>query len=807
MMLKIKKIQIENFRGIRKPVVISLENNNGQPSSALIYGQNGTGKSSIVDAWEWFNTGKIKYLGKEGVSPSDYPHKASGGTDCYLQAEFTHPTIQTVKSQYNKTRITAPTTSGNYSDFKVLSVYPNYLRYSDLQEFVYLTKKEKYEYIARFFGLEKFTKNQSDLQGSITRLGNQLQQYKNNRDQVDLKIRELTSSSIVNENGVVSFINTIAIKYSISQISDFKEAYKIKEALDQIVKSNPIAIALAEWLAFQKRLLTFFPIQQLKNDCGELETLFKKLKKSEENIKNLLLSDLYAKSIEVIGQLEDKSICPVCDQGYTGDLQHHITEKHKTISALNEIKIAYEKKVQLIETNIQNTFNKVALVKGETGALVIAHFSNLFQKTNNIFDNIQTVVKTIKTPLNQLDKLEVSNESCIADVDSISISQVQMIKAVADKIAELKADEKTKNLAADFTSLVSVINYFTDFLKADGKATYLNTICTNLDSLFTQLTTYIQNEIQTTFTAIQSDVADCFNALEGANPYLKNPEITLVAGKDKAVELEIEFVTEKITPAFKFMSESQINSFGLAIFLSAVKHFNNQFKFIILDDIVNSFDAYKRPKIPQLLASKFSDFQILMLTHDRVFFDTVQQAFQGWNRYRFLQWDYLNGPRLKLAKNYTEAIQELIDDDDPIKAGAALGRYFEWIFGTLCETTRTAVLYKSSGDYTLSDFYNPLVSNFNKKLKAPNKKHKINNAFDEFDQGTLFRNYCTHWKDEPTPFSTQEIKGIFDKWLEIEEMLYCNSCKTFVELKEVSGTVYVKCTCATLNLTDTSYFE
>ena len=291
-MLKIKSIQIENFRGIRKPVVISFENNGGHQSSALIYGQNGTGKSSIVDAWEWFNTGKIEYLNKEGVLLSDYPHKASNGSDCYLTVEFAHPTIQNAKTQYNRLKITTPTISGNYSDFKTLCVYPNYLRYSDLQKFVYLTKKEKYDYIARFFGLEKFTKNQADLQGSITRLNNQLQHYSNNRIQIDLKLKEITSISIINESEIVTHLNKIAVKYSISQIVEFKEFYKIKDALDQIVKSNPIAIALAEWLTFQKKLANFYPIQQLKNDCIELETHYKELKKSEENIKNILLSDL-----------------------------------------------------------------------------------------------------------------------------------------------------------------------------------------------------------------------------------------------------------------------------------------------------------------------------------------------------------------------------------------------------------------------------------------------------------------------------------------------------------------------------------
>ena len=57
-MLKINKISIENFRGIKSPVIIDFIKG-GRPTSALIYGRNGTGKSSIVDAWEWLINSKI----------------------------------------------------------------------------------------------------------------------------------------------------------------------------------------------------------------------------------------------------------------------------------------------------------------------------------------------------------------------------------------------------------------------------------------------------------------------------------------------------------------------------------------------------------------------------------------------------------------------------------------------------------------------------------------------------------------------------------------------------------------------------
>lgn len=47
-MLKINKITIENFRGIKSPVIIDFIKGRNA-TSALIYGRNGTGKSSIVD--------------------------------------------------------------------------------------------------------------------------------------------------------------------------------------------------------------------------------------------------------------------------------------------------------------------------------------------------------------------------------------------------------------------------------------------------------------------------------------------------------------------------------------------------------------------------------------------------------------------------------------------------------------------------------------------------------------------------------------------------------------------------------------
>ena len=53
--MKISYIHIEHFRGIPTEINIDLTDGQGIPVSTIIYGDNGSGKSSIVDAIE-FNT-------------------------------------------------------------------------------------------------------------------------------------------------------------------------------------------------------------------------------------------------------------------------------------------------------------------------------------------------------------------------------------------------------------------------------------------------------------------------------------------------------------------------------------------------------------------------------------------------------------------------------------------------------------------------------------------------------------------------------------------------------------------------------
>ncbi len=743
-MLKVKKITIENFRGLRLPVSIDFVKG-GRITSTLIYGRNGTGKSSIVDAWEWLHEFNIETLRREGILLTDFPHKATGGNNSYISVEFQHPTINSATAKFNPKKLTTPTTSGEYDDFRALSTYPNYLRYTDLNEFICNKRKaERYEYIAKYFGLEKFSLLQDALQATLNKQTTNLQILQSTFDTSRDTINSITGQTAVDEATVVRFINTIEANHKIASITSFKDAETVKKGLQKIVQKNPVTKELTEWKGFQAKQNQFYPLSTAKANCLVLEKLFTDLKQNEESIKQLILSALYEQSIEVISKLEDKSKCPVCDGTFEGDLLQHVKEKHNSLSALTKKKSEFDSKKSLIEKQFEGISKKIAVIESESSSAILAAFQTFFDDLKTINSTLPTLIATVKKQLRELTVISISSDKAITKIDEIISGEETSKKLVRDKIATLSKDEATKTLAQDYTNISNLIDHYKSYAINKEKVAYLKGISDNLQTFFNSLTTYIQTEIQNTFTAISSDVVDYFNILENSNPDIKNPALKLITGKDKAVELEIEFASEKVTPAFKFLSESQVNSFGLAIFLAAVKRFNNDFKFFILDDVVNSFDSFKRPRVAQLIASKFSDFQVLMITHDQIFYDTVARKFPEWQRYKFTSWDYATGPKFKPSKNYLEDIQAHLDDDNAITAGQTLGRYLEWTFGILNENMKTPIAYKVENVYTLSEFYDPLVKQFKDKLKLANNRHNLSALFYEFETGTNFRNYCVH---------------------------------------------------------------
>ncbi|HEY9031974.1 MAG TPA: hypothetical protein VIM93_11480, partial [Kangiella sp.] len=671
-----------------------------------------------------------------------------------------------------------------------------HLRYQDLQRFVYLSKTEKYEYLAKYLGFEEALQLQNNFRTFSNTLKTQMEQItsaiEENKKRIIAVIGELGN---ISEENILAYINSRLQKHGVDEIDTFKKIKLSKNALKSIVEQNPKTKELADWKELRRKLERFYPISSIKEKLLSIESIFNELKEDEKNLKNISRIGLYEKGIEVLDLEEDKSVCPLCDNQFEGELLGHITQKHE---ALEDLKRKFQKfnklKDQLLKS-LTSLALKIDSLNELDSELKDNQFQEFFEKINQLKINIQIPSGVFEKEIFGIDELNYSSSPWFIIMEEIISVNEETFRKVDENIHRLNEDEARKELTDDYTNLNELYTSFYLYEINEKKKESLVQLKSYYDELIDDYKDWINSQIQGKFDEISAVIIDYFNVLENNHAYIRRPKIKLLTDRDKAIELEVEFAGEDLSPAFKVLSESQINSFGLSVFLAAIKQFNTEFKFIILDDVINSFDSFKRPRVIELLRQHFSDHQLLVLTHDLVWYERLIRSFPNWNRLRFYGWDYTTGPKVEVGKDTFEQIQDDLDRDLGVEAGQKLGRYIEWSLQVLNQNFQSQVPFKILNEYTLNELFVPFKKRVKDKLTA---KHKLFVQLDDFEEQIGFRNFCMHYKDGQ--YTSDEVQQIFDSWKQIEATLTCSSCNRYATYDSSTG--LVKCRCSTLALND-----
>ncbi|MBA7579359.1 hypothetical protein ES708_21229 [subsurface metagenome] len=334
----------------------------------------------------------------------------------------------------------------------------------------------------------------------------------------------------------------------------------------------------------------FYPISSVKADLERLEELFAEIKEDEANITNLIRVGLYEQGLSALEKSEDKNICPLCDNAFDGDLENHIRVKHEELKALKAKGIEFETISKRVYQNLNTLSAKIDRINDFESEKVREQVKEFFEKLGIINTGIDEPSRTLNKKLLEIDELDLSSKDFLTWIDEIIDTGGKVKKTIDENIERLNNDKARKELTDDYTNLDALIRAFYAYELKTRQVKFLTDTKNTYDDVISQYNKWIKEKIQTSFDNISDDIVAYFNILEDNHEYIKSPKIKLLADRDKGIELEIEFAGKKLSPAYKVLSESQINSFGLAVFLAAVKQFNSDFKFIILDDVINSFD-------------------------------------------------------------------------------------------------------------------------------------------------------------------------------------------------------------------------
>src|SRR5262245_34269950 len=147
---RLRRLVMHAFRGV--PTEMTIDFGNGE--STVIYGENGTGKSTIADALEWYFKGEIELLSHEGRQHA--VRHVGGDEDGATSVEVLTSGTLGGKVEFPDERTP--------DSFEALRGETFLLRGRTLADFINKTKTEKWKALVEILGLDAIESLREDLQ-------------------------------------------------------------------------------------------------------------------------------------------------------------------------------------------------------------------------------------------------------------------------------------------------------------------------------------------------------------------------------------------------------------------------------------------------------------------------------------------------------------------------------------------------------------------------------------------------------------------------------------------------------------------
>lgn len=783
-MNKINSVQISGIRGIKHILELNLNK-----KSILLYGDNGSGKSSITDSFEWYYYDKVGHL----ISEETGATKGKGALrnlflensdDASIKIECSEPELSSQKIINSALRITQTNTSVEFNDFLNASQAENLiLRYRDLVLFIVATKKEKLDTLQKIIGFNEVGGIRDLLRKNAWRIARNIKaaRYDNKKSTQQAILIENFGQNITSAKQFFEVANEL-IKPLKSKI-EIENSKNIKELLKEIESSEDTEII--NNISFLSKI-----DENLSEITGNLDSIHSDydvyynsvadLKKEKEKIEKLQILNLLLEGQKLMkSEIIKDDVCPLCQQDK--NKKELVFEINQRIEELEELKNEKEK-VEQCAKDLQLTIQKNSTI------LNALKSEKLFNKEEN-----ETIKKQISDLSSSLEKyLTEPNKNILSDELNKS-SELIINKSTIQKIADdsktqakaLSENQKKNPRLQIHTKLSLATQAYGQYNKTVKEEAVLRRQQLTLEALFSDFIKRQEQALNVFLEMFSQDINDYYTSM---NPNEKVENIKLVPLRDGnndlvGITIEYDFYDETKSPPIAYLSESHINCLGLSFYLASVKAFNKQNKFFILDDIISSFDRPHRTRFARLLTNKFNDYQILLLTHEREFYELIASEVKskGW-LLQDLHWTKDSGTVLRIPLvDYKSQIEDKFSSRDTNDLGNLIRKYLERQTKSISFEVEAKVAYRHNEINEkrmapeLLDAVQSKLSKASKELKDLADIPKIKGM------PMLLGNTTSH--DNEFQESIEDLEVMWEDVKTLIHYFFCTECNKFISVK------------------------
>jgi energy-coupling factor transporter ATP-binding protein EcfA2 len=643
---KLQRLVMRAFRGIPSEMTVDF----GDGESTVVYGDNGTGKSTIADALEWYFTGEIELLSHEGRQHAVRYVGGDAGDTTSVEVLTSGTLGGTVVLPDERTP----------DLFQTLRRETFLLRGRTLADFINKTKTEKWKALVEILGLDAIENLREDLQ----RARNDLRKTsKTAEEEVRVYRRALAGDAdTVTDDTVLANLQQICGMLGVA----------LPQSLDQVVEPSWITTAVGASAGVSPSS----DRDSLLADINALET--PTFDKNAFAAWNKLVSSDRARQLpraslvrEAKRLFESQSIeagrCPLC-----GQKVDQAALARKIESAL----------VEMLEANRDLERFRDPILEQADG---LESADEVRQAIYERARKLQMELPPVPAQPDSKIRDEVEALAPVA-IDAITsyVSDVRRWDKAAAKLARQIAPATHSSRDSQLMMLSALCQQINAWQQAEKKNARAGRALALAESVFDAYQQKQKEDLGHLLQQISGRVATIYSAL---HPDEDLDAVSIEPWTAKGVELAINFHGSRQRPPHGVLSESHLNSLAIALFLAMAASFNERLGFLILDDVINSFDVEHRGRLAELLADGFPDWQLIVLTHDQQFFEHLSRRAPSWRKIEFTSWSHGSGPRTTKyeASGMLAAARERLQSDD-IQGAATKGRRaLEELLQEVCE--------------------------------------------------------------------------------------------------------------------------
>ena len=798
-MVKVKNIKVSGIRGIKKDINITPD-----AKSILIYGDNGSGKSSITDAVEWFYFDRVEHLSSEEIGRRGIDALRNidllNDEDAYAELKFSDTKFDSIKKLfYERSKLTSECSNSTkeFTDYIDASLKENLiLRYKDLLKFILLKKAGKLEEISQIIGFSEVIKVKTVFKKAVNRLTRELKNQNidsriNNKQSL---ILEQIEQNVNNDEQYFNAVRELVVPLNLP--IEVKDSESI-DAILNLIKKPEDKEALLQQLSYENVIGV---IGNLKNSVGNIRSSYEKYYEQYQKIsgdidkfKKISLEKLLSEGLLLLErEIFEEEKCPLCLQEKNRqELIEELRKRIEELSLFKKEKEELEDEGKTIQKFVQNTLSEIEMTLRE----------KCFLKEENleIKGEIGEVKGLFSSALSSFKKITFMEREIIKPEEFILLNDTLIQKIVStlkDKMKEISFARKDEQKFTINSKLILVKQAYTEIKSLKRESEIFKQQLQSMELICNDFIKRQKSALSSFLKAISKDINEFYLYM---NRDEEVDEIELISlGEDDeliGITIRFKFHGKTISPPDKYLSESHLNCLGICLFLSSVKAFNHINRFFILDDVISSFDKSHRTRFASLLIEKFSDYQIFLFTHEKDWFEYLTNAVKGknWTITKMI-WNYENGAELEIPLfDLKHRIENKIEKSDALDLGNMIRRYLEGLLKEICLNLEVKVKFLYN-DQNENRMFNELISELRSKLKSRKCELQDNVVLERLHTSIFLGNKTSH--DSSYTEDINDLKTFYADVLEMEDIFRCGKCKKTISKKYYDSIEnIIRCSC------------